>query len=384
MSASRRRRSSRPIRCGPGSSAQRRRRWRDGGRAPRSASKARARAACSRGTRSTATRCSTATSSIVGSGAGGAPVAAELAEAGFDVVVLEEGSYYQTRDFTADTSAMVRQLYRDGGATMAIGNPPIMFQEGRAVGGSTVINGGMSWRTPDEDPRALAQARPASTHRRRRRSSRTSSASRSASTSRRWTTTRSAATTGCSRRAPTRRAGRSSATCATRRTASARTAARSAARPARSRARSSATSRARCTSARAIYADVRVDRITRARQARDRRASATSPADGGAADASRCARSSSSPRAARSTRRRCSCARASARARASSARTSSMHPNVKVVAIFDEDVTGWKGVHQAFQVREFQDQGLGCSRRSTCRRASRDVAPASRPRSSAS
>ncbi|HEV7556554.1 MAG TPA: GMC family oxidoreductase N-terminal domain-containing protein, partial [Kofleriaceae bacterium] len=86
---------------------------------------------------------------VVGSGAGGATVAAELAEAGIDTVVLEEGSYYQTRDFTADTSAMVRQLYRDGGATMAIGNPPIMFQEGRAVGGSTVINGGMSWRTPD-------------------------------------------------------------------------------------------------------------------------------------------------------------------------------------------------------------------------------------------
>ncbi len=87
---------------------------------------------------------------VIGSGAGGAPIAAELAEAGFDVVVLEEGSYYQTRDFTANTSQMVRQLYRDGGATIAIGNPPIMFQEGRAVGGSTVINGGMSWRTPDD------------------------------------------------------------------------------------------------------------------------------------------------------------------------------------------------------------------------------------------
>ena len=35
-----------------------------------------------------------------------------------------------------------------------------------------------------------------------------------------------------------------------------------------------------------------------------------------------------------------------------------MHPNVKVVAIFDEVGHGWKGAHQAFQVREFQDQGL--------------------------
>ncbi|MBA3822087.1 MAG: hypothetical protein H0X17_24595 [Deltaproteobacteria bacterium] len=35
-----------------------------------------------------------------------------------------------------------------------------------------------------------------------------------------------------------------------------------------------------------------------------------------------------------------------------------MHPNVKVVAIFDEVVSNWKGAHQAFQVREFQDDGL--------------------------
>lgn len=86
---------------------------------------------------------------IVGSGAGGATLAAELAEAGLDVVIVEEGRYYTTRDFTADASAAIRALYRDGGATMAIGDPPVLFQEGRAVGGSTVVNGGMSWRTPE-------------------------------------------------------------------------------------------------------------------------------------------------------------------------------------------------------------------------------------------
>ncbi|MBK7194533.1 MAG: GMC family oxidoreductase [Myxococcales bacterium] len=86
---------------------------------------------------------------IVGSGAGGATLAAELAECGLDVVIVEEGRYYTTRDFTADASAAVRALYRDGGASMAIGDPPVLFQEGRAVGGSTVINGGMSWRTPE-------------------------------------------------------------------------------------------------------------------------------------------------------------------------------------------------------------------------------------------
>src|SRR5258708_23443250 len=31
---------------------------------------------------------------------------------------------------------------------MAIGRPSILYAEGRCVGGSTVVNGGMSWRTP--------------------------------------------------------------------------------------------------------------------------------------------------------------------------------------------------------------------------------------------
>ena len=35
-----------------------------------------------------------------------------------------------------------------------------------------------------------------------------------------------------------------------------------------------------------------------------------------------------------------------------------MHPNVKVIAVMDSQVTGWKGAHQAYQVREFQKEGL--------------------------
>jgi choline dehydrogenase-like flavoprotein len=87
---------------------------------------------------------------VVGSGAGGAVVAAELAEGGLDVIVLEEGSYHPTEEFVPEAVTMIRKLYRDGGASVAIGNPPIFFAEGRCVGGSTVINGGMSWRTPDK------------------------------------------------------------------------------------------------------------------------------------------------------------------------------------------------------------------------------------------
>ena len=39
-------------------------------------------------------------------------------------------------------------------------------------------------------------------------------------------------------------------------------------------------------------------------------------------------------------------------------RNLSVHPNAVVTAFFDEDVTGWQGVHQAFQVREFTGEGL--------------------------
>ncbi len=86
---------------------------------------------------------------VVGSGAGGAVVAAELAEAGLDVVVLEEGGYHPTEEFTGVASDMVPKLYRDHGASMAVGSPVIVYGEGRCVGGSTVVNGGMTWRTPE-------------------------------------------------------------------------------------------------------------------------------------------------------------------------------------------------------------------------------------------
>jgi choline dehydrogenase-like flavoprotein len=85
---------------------------------------------------------------IVGSGAGGATVAAELAEAGVDVVVLEEGGYHATESFRPETGRALRMLYRDGGGGATIGRPSVLFAEGRCVGGSTVVNGGMSWRTP--------------------------------------------------------------------------------------------------------------------------------------------------------------------------------------------------------------------------------------------
>lgn len=85
---------------------------------------------------------------VVGSGAGGATAAARLRDAGHDVLVLEEGGLHPVASYTTDPGTMIRRLYRDAGTSMILGNPPIIFAEGRCVGGSTVINGGMAWRTP--------------------------------------------------------------------------------------------------------------------------------------------------------------------------------------------------------------------------------------------
>jgi choline dehydrogenase-like flavoprotein len=85
---------------------------------------------------------------VVGTGAGGATAAARLRDAGLDVLMLEEGALHRTETFTTDPRQMIRRLYRDAGTSMILGRPPILFAEGKCVGGSTVINGGMSWRTP--------------------------------------------------------------------------------------------------------------------------------------------------------------------------------------------------------------------------------------------
>ena len=86
---------------------------------------------------------------VVGSGAGGAVAACLLAEAGLDVLMLEEGALHKTEDFSTDVLRSMRHLYRDFGSSMILGTPGIIFVEGRCVGGSTVINGGMCWRTPE-------------------------------------------------------------------------------------------------------------------------------------------------------------------------------------------------------------------------------------------
>ncbi len=86
---------------------------------------------------------------IVGSGAGGAVAAATLAEAGLDVIVVEEGERYDRDSYPSEPLDAIASLYRDGGLTIAEGRPPIPVPVARVIGGTTVINSGTCFRAPD-------------------------------------------------------------------------------------------------------------------------------------------------------------------------------------------------------------------------------------------
>ncbi|MFL5781491.1 MAG: GMC family oxidoreductase N-terminal domain-containing protein [Thermoleophilaceae bacterium] len=86
---------------------------------------------------------------VVGSGAGGASAARVLAEAGLDVIVLEEGEYHDALSYSRDPIDALTTLYRDGGLTACDGRPPIALPVGRAVGGTTVVNSGSCVRAPE-------------------------------------------------------------------------------------------------------------------------------------------------------------------------------------------------------------------------------------------
>ena len=84
---------------------------------------------------------------VVGSGAGGAVVAKELAERGRSVVVVEEGAYVTSRDFTQREDQMLPRLYADQGVQTTVDTTVMIFQ-GSVVGGSTVPSYCVCERTP--------------------------------------------------------------------------------------------------------------------------------------------------------------------------------------------------------------------------------------------
>ncbi len=86
---------------------------------------------------------------VVGSGAGGAVAAAGLAEAGHDVIIAEEGSWYTREHFNCEPSDMVPMMYRGAGSTLLLGIPPVSVTLGRCVGGTTTINSATCFRLPE-------------------------------------------------------------------------------------------------------------------------------------------------------------------------------------------------------------------------------------------
>ena len=86
---------------------------------------------------------------VVGTGAGGAACAYELASRGRAVLLLEEGDFHRRSAFNSRASQMFKKLYRDQALTFALGNVSVPVWAGRAVGGSTVVNSGTCYRTPE-------------------------------------------------------------------------------------------------------------------------------------------------------------------------------------------------------------------------------------------
>lgn len=78
---------------------------------------------------------------IIGSGAGGSAAALELLENHYSVEIFEEG-----KDYNHEKMNMLEGLqtfWRNNGINLFFGEPILNFGEGKAIGGSTIINGGV-------------------------------------------------------------------------------------------------------------------------------------------------------------------------------------------------------------------------------------------------
>jgi choline dehydrogenase-like flavoprotein len=87
---------------------------------------------------------------VIGSGAGGATTAALLAEAGRDVLVVEEGEWVEQGSVVPFSLEQMDRQYRSGGVTVALGLPSVAYTEGRCAGGGTEVNSGLYKRPPED------------------------------------------------------------------------------------------------------------------------------------------------------------------------------------------------------------------------------------------
>jgi choline dehydrogenase-like flavoprotein len=91
---------------------------------------------------------------VVGSGAGGAVAASLLARSGRSVVVLEEGDWVRPSEYgRLPPTGTLRRCWREGGMSAAVGlgdTPFISVLQGKCVGGSSVLTGGVCFRIPND------------------------------------------------------------------------------------------------------------------------------------------------------------------------------------------------------------------------------------------
>ena len=86
---------------------------------------------------------------VVGTGAGGAVAAQVLAQAGLDVVILEEGPLIRPEDVSRNCGIGMTQILHEGGMRTMIGPTATPTMQGRCVGGSTLPNSAILFRFPD-------------------------------------------------------------------------------------------------------------------------------------------------------------------------------------------------------------------------------------------
>ncbi len=84
---------------------------------------------------------------IIGTGAGGGMTAEVLAQAGLDVLMVEEGALRTSRDFRLLEAKAYPELYQEA-ASRKTADKGINILQGRTVGGSTTVNWTSAFRTP--------------------------------------------------------------------------------------------------------------------------------------------------------------------------------------------------------------------------------------------
>jgi len=86
---------------------------------------------------------------VVGSGAAGGVVAAELAASGRDVLVVEAGSEWSGPDFDQHELTGMQRLFREGGLS-GTRDLSVSLLAGACIGGGTTVNWQSCFRTPDD------------------------------------------------------------------------------------------------------------------------------------------------------------------------------------------------------------------------------------------